>query len=335
LSAGFVDGDKVVTVDATGESSRDLALSQFTGSVHNLIAQRLDTPLKPVQVAALTGSTGLYFAARKPLAWGQFFGGKLDRDAEASAVGYDTTHGGVNFGYEWDVNSTRVGLMGGFSKGKTEADTASFKTLTDSYYIGAYGSVKLGRVNLTTSLLAGVSDSDNERLVIDNLNGAEVAHADVSSRFISPSVRVDAAFKITDKVELRPSMSVNYSVAFMDNYQETGTTSSNLTVADRTLQVFTTRAQLAAAYPLDAATELEFRAGVSARNGSSDDVDARVAGNAFSYSNAGDENAIGGFVGSRLRIAARDNLNLLVDLELGGDSNERFVNGQVRLDYKF
>jgi hypothetical protein len=36
-----------------------------------------------------------------------------------------------------------------------------------------------------------------------------------------------------------------------------------------------------------------------------------------------------------LRIAARDNLNLLVDLELGGDSNERFVNGQVRLDYKF
>jgi hypothetical protein len=83
------------------------------------------------------------------------------------------------------------------------------------------------------------------------------------------------------------------------------------------------------------ATELEFRAGVSTRNGSSDDVDARVAGNAFSYSNAGDENATGGFVGSRLRIAARDNLNLLVDLELGGDSNERFVNGQVRLDYKF
>lgn len=32
---------------------------------------------------------------------------------------------------------------------------------------------------------------------------------------------------------------------------------------------------------------------------------------------------------------ARHNLNLLVDLELGGDSNERFVNGQVRLDYAF
>jgi hypothetical protein len=335
LSAGFVDGDKLVTVDATGESSRDLTLSQFTGSVHNLIAQRLDTPLKPVQVATLTGFSGLYFAARKPLAWGQFFGGRLDRDAEAGTVGYGTMHKGVNFGYEWDVNSTRVGLMGGFSQGKTEADTASFKTLTDSYYIGAYGSVKLGEVNLTTSLLAGVSESDNERLVIDNLNGAEVALSGVSSRFFSPSVSVDIAFKATDNVELRPSISVNYSAAFVDDYQETGTTSSNLTVADRTLKVFTTRAQLAAAYQWNVSTELELRGGVSARNGSSDDVDARVAGNAFSYSNAGDENVIGGFVGSRLRIAARDNLNLLVDLELGGDSNERFVNGQVRLDYAF
>jgi outer membrane autotransporter protein len=327
----------VITVDATAESSRDLALSQLTGSVHNLITQRMsyEAPLKPVQVASLTLSPGMYFEARKPVAWGQFFGGKLDRDAEASAVGYETTHSGVNFGYEWDVNQTRVGLMGGFSKGKTDADKSSFKTETDSYYIGAYGNFKLGKVNLTTSLLAGVSDSDNERMVIDNINGAEVASSDVSSTFISPSITFDTAFKATEKVELRPSISVNYSAAFMDNYQETGTTSSNLTVDDRTVKVLTTRAQLAAAYQWNVATELEFRAGASARNGSSDDVDASVAGNAFSYSNAGDENVTGGFVGTSVRIAARDNLNFLVDLELGGDSDESYVNGQLRLDYMF
>jgi len=121
----------------------------------------------------------------------------------------------------------------------------------------------------------------------------------------------------------------------VDNYQETGTTGSNLTVDDHTVNVLITRARLAAAYQWKEATELEFRAGVSARSGSSDRVDGRVAGNAFSYSNTGDENVTGGFVGASVRIAARDKLNFLVDLELGGDSNESYVNGQLRLDYLF
>jgi len=337
FGAGTVIGDTVVTVEATGESTREAALAQFTSSVHNLISQRMTytAPLKPVQVAALTLSPGMYFEERKPVAWSQFFGGNFDRDAEGSALGYDISHAGLNFGYEWDVNHTRVGLMGGISRASTETQTASFQTDTDSYYVGAYGHFKLGMLNLTTSLLGGYSDSDNDRVVADNLNGLETARSDVDSTFISPSITLSAAFKTADRVELRPSVNVNYSMAWMDDYQETGTTNSNLSVDDRTVEVLTARAQLAAALQLNDATEFEFRAGVSTRNGNSDDVDASIVGNSFSYSNAGAENVTGRFSGVNLRIAAENNLNLVVDMEFGGNNEENYVNGQIGLNYVF
>jgi len=334
---GAVIGDTVVTVDATGESTREAALSQFTSSVHNLISQRMTytTPLKLVQVAALSLSPGMYFEERKPIVWSQFFGGNFDRDAEGSSLGYDISHAGLNFGYEWDVNYTRVGLMGGISRASTETQTASFQTDTDSYYVGAYGHFKLGMLNLTTSLLGGYSDSDNARVVVNNLNGLETARSDVDSTFISPSITLAAAFKTADRVELRPSVSVNYSMAWMDDYQEIGATGSNLSVDDRTVEVLTARAQLAAALQLNDATEFEFRAGVSTRNGNSDDVDASIVGNSFSYSNAGAENVTGRFAGVNLRIAAQNNLNLVVDMEFGGNNKENYVNGQIGLDYVF
>jgi outer membrane autotransporter protein len=162
-----------------------------------------------------------------------------------------------------------------------------------------------------------------------------VARSDVSSTFISPSLTLDAAYKATDRIELRPSVSVNYSIAWMDDYKEKGTTRSNLTVDDRTVEVLTARIQLAAALQLNNAAEFEVRAGVSTRNSDSDDVDASIGGNAFSYSHAGDENVSGRFAGANLRIAAQDNLNLVIDMEFGGDSDEDYVNGNISLEYVF
>ena len=96
-------------------------------------------------------------------------------------------------------------------------------------------------------------------------------------------------------------------MAWIDDYQETGTTSANLSVDDRTIKVLTTRAQLAAALQLNDATEFEFRAVVSTCNGNSDDLDASIAGNSFSYSNAGAENVTSHFAGVNLRMAAENN----------------------------
>ena len=337
FGAGVVVGNKIITVDATAESTRDVALSQFTSSVHSLISQRMANTgvSQPVQVAALTLSPSMFFAERKPFAWAQFFGGQLNRDAQGTALAYDSRHMGVNFGYEWDNDKTRIGAVGGIVNAQTESKIASFETKTDSYYIGGYSHSKLGMLNLTTSLIGGFSESDNERVVIDNMNGAQVAKSDMSSTFISLGLSLDAAFKATDNIELRPAFSVNYSVAQMDDYQESGTTNSNLSVDKRNLNVLSGRAQLGTAFKINDAAELEFRVGASSRSSRSANVNASIAGNAFSYSNGGDERVNGGFVGVNLLFARKNNLRLSADVERGGNSDEDYVNGYLRLDYSF
>ncbi|MFT6907160.1 MAG: hypothetical protein ACJAS1_003835, partial [Oleiphilaceae bacterium] len=77
FGAGVRSGNNVITVDTTGESTRGVALASMTSSIHNVIGQRMaqTTPLKPVQVAALSLSPGMYFEEHKPAAWAQVFGG--------------------------------------------------------------------------------------------------------------------------------------------------------------------------------------------------------------------------------------------------------------------
>ncbi|PHS32993.1 MAG: hypothetical protein COA95_01360 [Methylophaga sp.] len=122
---------------------------------------------------------------------------------------------------------------------------------------------------------------------------------------------------------------------WLDSYKEKGTTNSNFKVGDRTLKVLTAKVQLAAVYQLDKHSELEFRVGVTARNSDDDDTDVSIAGNSFSYANAGDENVEGRFAGVNLRVANQGNLTLMVDAEFGGNSDEDYVNGEISLEYQF
>ena len=183
--AGVVAGNNVITVDPTGESTRGVALAGLTSSIHTLVSRRMahSAPPEPIQLASLTLSPGMLFQESKPVAWAQVFGGTSDRDSEGSALGYDHDQAGFTLGYEWDLASRRVGLMGGVAHAKTETQTMSFETETDSYFMGAYGHFNLGSVNLTAALLGGYSDYENDRSVVDNLNGIEVARSDFDSWF--------------------------------------------------------------------------------------------------------------------------------------------------------
>lgn len=337
FGAGVVNGNMVTTVEATGESSRSVTLSSITTSIHGVVSQRMSytQPLKPIQVVSLELSPGMLFQERKPVAWAQAFGGNYDRDAQGGAIAYDADHFGFTLGYEWDINDTRVGLMGGVVNSETQTQTTSFKTEADSYYVGAYGHFNLGSVHLTTSLLGGYSDHDNERLVVDNIAGTEMAKSDMDSTFISPSVTLSSAYVLADRIEFRPSASINYSVAWLDSYRETGTTNANLKVDDRTVKVLMAKLQVAAAYQLDNRSEFEFRVGVSSRHSDDDDTDVSIGGGQFSYANAGDENVSGSYAGVNLRIAAQDNLSLVADMEFGGGSDEDYVNAQMTLEYTF
>jgi outer membrane autotransporter protein len=335
VTGGSTTITKVITVDTTGESTRGVALAGMTSSVHGIISQRMNqTPqYQPIQLAALEVSPSMLYTERKPMAWAQFFGGKFNRDAEGDALGYDYDHAGVNVGYEWDVTETRFGLMGGFVKSDTDTEASSFSSEANNFYVGAYGNRKFGGISMTGSLIAGYSDFDNERRVIDNLNGIETATSDFDSFFVSPSVTLASAYTLTGHWEFRPSTSLSYSMAWLDSYSETGTTNSNLTVDDRKAKALNARAQLAAAYLISARSEIELRLGLNSRNPDDDDTNVSIGGSQFKFANAGDENVTGGFAGASFRIFNENNLTLVADVEVGGNSDEDYVAGNLNLEY--
>ncbi len=324
-------GNSVVTVDATAESSRSVVLSGLTASVHNVVSQRLahTTPLKPVQ-------PDLLFQERAPVAWAQVLGGMFNRGGEGDALGYETSHLGFNLGYEWEGGSTtkpRVGLIGGVAQSDTESDISAFQTDVNSYFLGTYGHFNVGFANLTTSIITGYGDHDNERLVIDNENGLEVARSDVNSFFLSPSVTLSSAFSATDKIELRPSATISYSIAWMGGYTEQGTTGSNLDVDGRTLGALTAKLQLAAAAKPNEASELELRVGANSRHSDNQSIHVSISGNNFSYNNVDDDSVLG-FVGANI-VATDDNLSLIADVEYGKGSDEDNLTGYLSLKYAF
>ena len=332
-----LSGDVVVSVDGTADAARSVVLSTITSDIHDQIAQRIHLPAAPQPVKAVTSTVlpGLQFKQHKPVAWMQVLGGDSDRDAEDNARAYEHDYVGINGGYEWDLGQRRVGLVGGVVNSDTDGNENSFKSDTEHFYLGAYTSQQLQGFTLTTSLLGGYGRHDNERLVIDNLNGREVAKSDFSSLFISPSVTIASAYKIYERVELRPSASVNYSIAWLDDHSERGTTQSNLSVDDRKIQALSTKLQIAAAYAYSATSEFELRTGVNSRYTDDDDTEISIGGSKSKFSNVGDENVYSSFVGARVRIIGSDQLSLVADVELGGNGDEDYKAGHLSVEYTF
>lgn len=327
----------VTTTDSTGESTRGVALANFTGALHNVIGQRIrsDATLTQVKIASLELSPSMMITENKPVSWVQPFGGRLNRDNDGNALAYKHTHSGINFGYEQDFDEVRIGFLGGYARTNTDTDINSFKTKANNFFVGAYSSQKLGSVRLTASLLGGYSQYDNKRLVIDNSFGRQLATSDFNSVFISPSVTMASAFKVSNIVELRPSATLSYSMAWLDGYTEKGTTNSNLKVGSRQAKALSARAQLEGAYSFNKVSEVALRVGVNSRHTDDDQANISLAGNRFNFTNSGDDNVTAGFVGAHLRAITTNQLNVIADLELGSASKENYATGYVSLEYLF
>jgi outer membrane autotransporter protein len=324
---GLLVGDVVTVVDPTGQSVSSAVLSSTTFAVHNVLNQRLahHQPLKPIQVATSELTSGMVFQERQPQIWGSALGEMRERDLEGIALGYDHNYVGFTGGYEVSFYKARIGLLGGVirSEVKTTGDKfgrlRSVDTDTDSFFVGAYSQYFLGGINLTTTLMAGYEDHENDRAVVDNLNGFETAQADFSSFFISPSLTLSSAYRVGTQVELRPSVTFAYSAGWYDDYIETGTTRSDLVIDDRNVHALTSQLQLAAAYSFFEESEFEIRAGAKARYTDDDDIDVNLAGTgaAFQIPNVSDDSVYGGYVGMNLRVAIVDRINLVADVEHG------------------
>ena len=341
---GLLVGDVVTMVDPTGQSVSSAVLSTTTFAVHNVVNQRLahHQPLKPIQVATSELTSGMVFQERKPQIWGSALGEMRERDLEGIALGYDHNYVGFTGGYEASFYKARIGLLGGFVRStvKTTGDKfgrlRSVDTDTDSFFVGAYSQYFLGGINLTTTLMAGYEDHENDRAVVDNLNGFETAQADFSSFFISPSLTLSSAYNVGTQVELRPSVTFAYSGGWYDDYAESGTTRSDLVIDDRNVHALTSQLQLAAAYSLAEESELEIRAGAKARYTDNDDIDVNLAGTDFQIPNASDDSVYGGYLGMNLRVAIKESINLVADVEHGrAGGGEEHIAAMLKLEWVF
>jgi len=334
---GVISGNTVSIIDTTAESNKGFELVGMTNSIHSTVSQRMTSsaPLKPVQVASLELSPGMYFTERKPIAWAQVFGQSAERDAKGGAMGFDTNHIGTNIGYEWDVDTTRFGLMGGFAHADTDTQVSSFTSESDSVYLGAYANTKARGLSITGSLITGHTSYDNERIVIDAINGQEIAKSDFDSFFISPSLTIGTAYTYDEFIEIRPQATLNYSIAWLDDYQESGTTASNLLVDERTAKALSARAQIAAAYAFANNSELELRVGVDSRHSDDDEMEVSFSGSKFKFDSVIDDAITTRFFGARLRVADSEKLRMIADIEIGGNADEDYKMGNITLEFIF
>ncbi len=329
---GVVVGGVVTTVDPTGSSVNSTALTNIMTGVNQVLTTRMTQtrPLAPVQLATTNLTPGMLFQQRAPTAWGQVFGSHHSRKSDGLALAYDHDYSGFVGGYERDYKKSRVGVLTGFALADTETDLISVKTDTDTVFMGIYAHLHLGSVNITGNLLGGFENHNNNRFVIDNLNGMEVADAEFDSYFISPSVTLSAVYEMGNDFELRPSANVTYSAGFYESYSETGTTRSNLSIEDRTVHALTTRFQLAGAYVPAEHRVIEIRGGITGRFTDDDDIDANLAGTNFRFSAVADNSILGAFLGANVRFAVTDRTDVNIDLEYGrGEGGE--TNGAAHL----
>jgi hypothetical protein len=247
----------LIVVDRSEQAVKATVLNTFTSSIHNVINKRLDhvTP----------GSSRF---------WTDYYNTYRQREEERRVFAYDQRINGVISGFEHIFKNVRIGLMGGFSQSDVEANSRSFKTETDSYFAGLYGIYNNKLFDLQVSFVGGRESHENTRMIRDGIAGTERATADFYSNFISPSVKVSTSISLTKRLSLRPSAGVVYSLASYDDYRETGSSYSNLSMDNRTLDAFNWTGRLNLRYKIASWCNIDIYGGGNGRY--TDDEGVRV-----------------------------------------------------------
>ena len=333
------NGNVVAVIDPTTQTANRAALSLTMESIHQAVNQQLMStpPSKLIQVAATRLLPGMLHQAPRPYAWAHFLGGYREREDDETALAYDHDMYGFVCGYENTLGNHRVGVFAGVSHSDIETDIDSIKIDTDRFFIGAYGQYIMGDWILNGSVTAGYGDHDNDRTVLDNLRGFETARSDYDSVFISPSLTLIRTYECKSGIELRPSAQLTYTYAYYDDYRETGTTRSNLSVDSRDVNIISGRLQLAGSQTLSGGRgEVELRGGMKLRHYGSDSVYVDFNGSPLTYTTAGDNNVLGGYFGANLRYQIKDRLNLVGNAEYGQASDdEKSIAGYLGLTFSF
>jgi len=329
-ASGIIIGDTVTTVDATFEKSVSVGLASLSSSIHNTIYQRSSAKFQTKV------STDVLYQVQKPQAWISTFGEIRKFGETGENTAYEYKFYGVNTGYEWDYNNSTVGVVAGVASSKSESDLESFEYNSSHAFIGGYGVFNFGKLKLSTNLLAGYTDSENKRYILDNINGLETAVSATDSLFISPSINLMTSYEMGSGYELRPSASLTYHAAYIDDYKESGSSASNLNIDDRYLQGLSSKVQLAVTNNFNSKGKAEIRLGINTRHIDDDNVNATLNGSKFEYKTQGETSIYGIYAGANIRIIESENMAFMADIEIGSSKgDEEYINAGMKFNYNF
>jgi hypothetical protein len=321
-------------VDPTGPSVNGAMLSSLTGGLHDVPLGRTGggSP-KPTNVASTRVEPGMMSSSDDSQIWFSGFGSHRERDTDGSVLAYDHDYYGGVGGYEIaNGRRSRIGFMAGYAFTDLATDFQSLYTNTHSGFIGTYGQVKFGGLNLDASLIAGYEQNDNNRIVVDNINGFENAEADYDSFFISPSATLSTQYNISENFVSRSSLTGIYSLGWYDSYTESGTTQSNLSIDDRLAHALIAKVKIEMAYLFSQTCEVSFHIGGRYRYTINNDVNASLSGVSFQYATSGDDTYVEALFGLNGRYAATDTLNTEYALSDGIETN---ISGNAGIEFIF
>ncbi|MGV7220713.1 MAG: autotransporter outer membrane beta-barrel domain-containing protein [Nitrospinales bacterium] len=323
--------------DPTRQSINGAALGSLTGGLHDvLLGRTVGGSTQQPQLASTRVEPGMMSSSDDSQIWVSGFGSHRERENDGSVLAYDHDYYGGVADYETSYGrSSRIGFLAGYARTDLATDFKSVNTNSHSGFIGAYGQVQFSSFNLDGSLIAGYEQNDNERLVVDNINGFETAESDYDSFFISPSATLSTQYNISDKLVSRSSITGIYSLGWYDSYTESGTTQSNLSIDDRLAHALVAKVKIQLAYLFSKTCEVGFHIGGRYRYTINNDVDATLSGVSFQYAAAGDNTYAEALFGANARYAILDNLNLTLNTEYSLSDIETNFSGNTGIEITF
>jgi hypothetical protein len=330
-SHAIVNGATVAVIDPTQFASEGSALAGVNGQVQQVLQQQLLAPTPLVQLAAIGDIT----IEPRRFVWGKLFGGNLKRDAEGDALGYKHRTSGAVLGYESSQGMRRMGVMGGVANGDSQVDLASQQSDSRSLYAGLYGQRPLNsRWVINASLLLGSNRHDSQRMVVDSLNGLETATSSYNSWHIAPTVTAVGTYKLTPRWQLHPNVQLGMLWAGLEGYSESGTTSSDLTVANRILSQMSLRGGAEASYMLEQQKgEIAISLGGQYHRTSEGDIYVSLGAGNTTFGLPGEASTTNLYLGGRLRYTLGERITFVGNMELmKGDESGLFASLGLEVD---
>jgi len=201
---------------------------------------------------------------------------------------------------------------------------------------GVSGRKQWGNLFMDFAFMGGALSHDQDRFVNDNLAelGKSSASASFDSRFISSEAGVSVNFPVGPGLTVTPGARVRYSAQWLDGYTETGSSNANATVAERSIGVLESNAELAVTKQFGFGS-IVGRLGILGRTSTGDkDVSLSLIGvNNFVGFGTGDD--VAGYVGLGASFVPAENLILELDGQavFGGDVTG--VQGLARVTKRF